>query len=289
MYWTERGTGLNGGDQIRRADLDGQDGEVLVNSAPYSLSGITVDPATDKLYWTDEASGSIWRLDTSVRNAMPEEVIADLTAPEGIVMAAASHPDWLPLVALYRVADGVNWATNDGWLSDTPLGEWYGVDTDDDGRVTELLLSGNGLSGPIPSKLSDLSKLTVLDLSRNDLTGEIPTQLGKLKNVTILSLAANRLGTPTGPLSRYVPKEIPADLGLLRALKVLDLSNNGFGGTIPKEFGKGLRELEELDLGHNFLTGKIPQDIGYLGLPHQLGKTTLEQQRFSPVSYPPVG
>ena len=180
IYWTERGTGLNGGHQIRRADLDGQDGEVLVNSAPYSLSGITVDPATDKLYWTDEASGSIWRLDTSVRNAMPEEVIADLTAPEGIVMAAASHPDWLPLVALYRVADGVNWATNDGWLSDTPLGEWYGVDTDDDGRVTELLLSGNGLSGPIPSKLSDLSKLTVLDLSRNDLTGEIPTQLGKL-------------------------------------------------------------------------------------------------------------
>ena len=54
MYWTERLTGLNGGDQIRRANLTGQNGEVIFNSARKSLSGIALDAAAGKIYWTDE-------------------------------------------------------------------------------------------------------------------------------------------------------------------------------------------------------------------------------------------
>ena len=42
---------------------------------------------------------------------------------------------------------------SDNWLSDAPLGEWHGVITDDDGRVTELNLEPNGLSGEIPPEL----------------------------------------------------------------------------------------------------------------------------------------
>lgn len=45
------------------------------------------------------------------------------------------------LVALYNATDGPNWLDNTNWLTDAPLGEWYGVDTDDLGRIVALDLS----------------------------------------------------------------------------------------------------------------------------------------------------
>ena len=55
--------------------------------------------------------------------------------------------DHTALVALYRTTDGDNWSNNTNWLSNQPLGEWHGVDTDNSGRVTELDLEGNQLRG----------------------------------------------------------------------------------------------------------------------------------------------
>ena len=39
------------------------------------------------------------------------------------------------LIALYNATDGANWTDKTNWNSDKPIGEWYGVTTDDDGRV----------------------------------------------------------------------------------------------------------------------------------------------------------
>ena len=57
------------------------------------------------------------------------------------------------------------------------MGEWYGVSTDDDGRVRELNLDDNGLSGEIPPELGNLSILVALGLSGNDLSGCVPSGL----------------------------------------------------------------------------------------------------------------
>ena len=46
------------------------------------------------------------------------------------------------LVALYNATNGPNWDDNENWMSDAPLGEWEGVSTSDDGRVTGLNLNG---------------------------------------------------------------------------------------------------------------------------------------------------
>ena len=46
------------------------------------------------------------------------------------------------LVALYGATDGPNWVDAENWLTDAPLGEWYGVDTDNSGRVVRLDLDG---------------------------------------------------------------------------------------------------------------------------------------------------
>ena len=44
------------------------------------------------------------------------------------------------LVALYHATDGLYWHFSTNWLSDRPLGEWYGVTTDRTGRVEALHL-----------------------------------------------------------------------------------------------------------------------------------------------------
>ena len=69
---------------------------------------------------------------------------------------------------------------NTHWLSDRPLGEWYGVVTNADGRVSWLNLGANQLSGSIPPELGNLTNLTLLALGGNQLSGSIPPELGNL-------------------------------------------------------------------------------------------------------------
>ncbi len=73
------------------------------------------------------------------------------------------------LVALYEATDGANWTSNDNWLSNRPIGEWYGVTTDRGGRVTELSLDFSQLSGEIPGELGSLVNLKGLWLRDNQL------------------------------------------------------------------------------------------------------------------------
>ena len=69
------------------------------------------------------------------------------------------------LVALHKATDGENWGDNDNWLSEEPLGQWSGVETDENGRVVELNLGSRQLSGEIPPELGNLASLTSLDLA----------------------------------------------------------------------------------------------------------------------------
>ena len=131
------------------------------------------------------------------------------------------------LVALYNATDGDNWYDNTNWLSDAPLGQWYGVTTDSDGRVTRVSLHVNNLSGTLPEDLGILRRLTHLVLRGNELTGEIPEALGDLSELVCLSLWSNEL---TG--------EIPEKLGDLTNLTQLDLLRNDLDGSIPAVPGR---------------------------------------------------
>ena len=154
------------------------------------------------------------------------------------------------LVALYNATDGPNWADNTNWLSEGPIGEWYGVTAD--GRVSHLDLNHNNLSGPIPAELGNLSNLRELVLWQNQLSGPIPPALQNLTQLAHLDLDVNRLsGT------------IPPWLGDLEALTELHLRHNQFEGSIPPELGK-LPSLTLLSLDDNLLTGQIPSELGNL-------------------------
>ncbi|CBN75537.1 conserved unknown protein [Ectocarpus siliculosus] len=81
--------------------------------------------------------------------------------------------DRAALLALFIATNGPSWTTSTAWGTAAPLGEWYGVTVDDDGRVSQLELRENGLSGVIPPEFARLTALTKLNLGENNLTGEI--------------------------------------------------------------------------------------------------------------------
>ena len=133
-----------------------------------------------------------------------------------------ANPDRAVLVALYEATNGNNWTNNTNWLSNKPLDEWYGVTTDDDGRVTNLRLNDNALAGALPSALGDLTHLRWLDLGGNQLSGPIPPALGDLTNLQVLSLYTNQLSDA-----------LPPELGNLTHLQWLNFGDNQLSGELP--------------------------------------------------------
>ena len=156
------------------------------------------------------------------------------------------------LVALYNATDGGRWRERANWVSDAPVGTWYGVTTDSNGHVTELDLSENQLKGPIPADLANLEQLEALYLNDNQLTGAIPAELGDLSRLVRLLLAGNELSG-----------EIPEELGNLGSLELLLLGENKLSGKVPPGLGK-LATLNVLALQANELTGEIPPEVGDL-------------------------
>ena len=110
-------------------------------------------------------------------------MLVALTATAPAAAQGSPSGDRAALVALYNATDGPNWIRSDNWLSDVPIGEWFGVATDVDGRVTALDIFDNQLSGEIPPELGELANLTRLALSGNQLSGEMPPELGELANM----------------------------------------------------------------------------------------------------------
>lgn len=115
-------------------------------------------------------------------------------------------------------------------------------------RLTELVLSGGRLSGPIPSKLQQLSNLRRLDLSGNQLTGSVPDWIGNLGNLTKLQLNSNKL---TGCL--------PHSLTQLSLLRGLRLDGNLLTGHLNEEMASFLLNPRlyasidrTVDLGNEF-------------------------------------
>ena len=82
-----------------------------------------------------------------------------------------ASPDRQALELLYFATDGPNWTNNRNWLSDRPVREWEGVNTNAAARVTELNLAENGLDGEIPVEISSLTAMRSLVLWNNRLSG----------------------------------------------------------------------------------------------------------------------
>ena len=210
------------------------------------------------------SDGSVAMVDESGLITALAEGTATITASVGDARGTAEitveSPDRSALVALYAAMDGPNWRNNENWLTDEPLRFWYGVRTNDFGRVTLLRLTQNGLTGSIPPEFDHLSNLTELVLWGNQI--EDISALAAMTNLTNLSLSQNNITdvSALAGLTNLVILDIGdadikdvsplaglinlQDLSILAAkLKDEDLSNLS-----------GLTNLRELALSHNSIT-----------------------------------
>ena len=191
--------------------------------------------------------------------------------------------DWEALVALYYSTNGQNWKNKENWLTDSPLVEWHGVTTNDEGRVTELHLHDNNLTGTIPPELGMLTELERLVLAVNDITGPIPPELGQLHKIRELNLGDFAVNVGSISHGNRLTGMIPIELGQILRLETLSLAGNKLSGPIPSELGN-LNRLENLILHKNHLN-EIPTEIGDL---KSLQVLSLRENKFTEVP-PEIG
>ena len=226
------------------------DDDPLTYAAASSNAGAVTAFVSGDTVWL--APGAAGTASVTVTAQDPDGLSATQAMTVTTAASAGPQSDREVLEVFYDSTGGASWTNRTNWKTSAPLGEWHGVRTDPAGRVTELELYDNGLTGLIPPALGDLASLRSLDLNFNALTGPIPAALGSLVSLNGLSLSGNEL---TGP--------VPAALGSLVNLERLDLSWNELTGPVPAALGN-LVNLRELGLGWNELTGPIPGELGSL-------------------------
>ncbi|NLA63334.1 MAG: hypothetical protein GX857_08970, partial [Bacteroidales bacterium] len=144
----------------------------------------------------------------------------------GIAMSSCSEAkkqltDQEILVVMYEAMNGPNWkdSNKENWLSEKPIGEWKGVETNDEGRVVKLVLNADSVIELVPSEIAGLTELEELSIFINNdgITNNVPTEIRDLTKLKRLYLN----------LSLFIPYEerplIP-DISTLVFLEYLFIS-----------------------------------------------------------------
>ncbi|XP_026431545.1 receptor-like protein 20 [Papaver somniferum] len=146
--------------------------------------------------------------------------------------------------------------------------------------LSDIDLSNNQLSGPIPSSVGNCLLLESLNLGWNNISGNVPNELGHATRLTIILLNDNNLNGSFPNLRK------------LQNLEFLNLGKNNFGGNrkledvtnsgdpehtfdvayqlkmVIKETIVQFKQLHSyssgIDLSCNILEGNIPEAIGLL-------------------------
>ena len=190
------------------------------------------------------------------------------------------------LTLIYNQAGGAGWndSNKQGWLTEENLADWRGVEVNEEGRVTSLILTE--AKGVIPAEISGLTELKRLrlvmknDKDENDPENPFPATIGDLKNLEDLTLRAS------------VPAQAPSLAGLQNLKKLIlnldsdypeigsrvleEVTFNGMKGAIPEALYENT-ELTELSINTSNLSGGISPKIANL---QKLEKLNVDNSRF---------
>ena len=242
------------------------------------------------LTWTS-SDAAVATVDTAGVVTGIREGSASISVTTGAISASAGgtihSEDRRTLMDLLNSAGGGSWTNRDNWGDDEPVGSWYGVEANADARVTALRLSDNGLSGNLPEDLGDLVFLTELDVDGNEgLSGPIPFSLSEL-SLQRLQYGGTTLCTVRDEGFRAWLNAIPARDGdfaacneersdlvkLHDAMGGEDWTNSANWGTsapLANWYGIAVDSttgrVTRINLNRNELSGEVPSEIQYF--PH---------------------
>ncbi|KAI4295647.1 hypothetical protein L6164_035669 [Bauhinia variegata] len=182
---------------------------VTVYSPQWPLSGqtkITLTPDVEAPVGPVISAGEIFQIMPLAGRTMPRDVVAMEDLARSFHNAP---PDWSGDPCLPK---------ENSWTGVTCSYEAHTI------RVSSIDLTNTGLSGSLPSSISNLTAIDHLWLGQNNLSGTIP------------------------------------DLSALKDLQTLHLENNQLEGPFPESLGK-LPNLREILLHGNKLDGKVPAEL----------------------------
>ncbi len=193
------------------------------------------------------------------------------------ILSNSNFADSLALVDLYNATNpgDTAWVNADGWLS-APLDQWNGVSLGPDGRVVEVWLADNNLTGTLPESLKNLDSLKRFYFWNN------PELSGNLFDFLINYPALERVSAHdcnfTGTIlpdvfhpglleirvfNNQLTGEIPIEISNSPLMDQFNVSGNLLTGTIPTSIGE-LKNVIELNLSGNEITGGLPLEIGLM-------------------------
>ncbi|XP_078444682.1 protein STRUBBELIG-RECEPTOR FAMILY 6-like [Wolffia australiana] len=141
-----------------------------------------------------------------------------------------------------------------GWTATggDPCGQsWRGI-TCSGSRVTEIKLSGLGLTGSIGYQLQSLTFVSVFDLSNNNIGASGPIPYGLPPNLTRLHLGGN-----------VFAGGVPYSVSQMARLEYLNISHNQLREGVNDMFGS-LPALSTIDLSFNSIPNGLPQSFSFL-------------------------
>ena len=205
------------------------------------------------------------------------------------------------LMKLHEAMGGATWTESANWGTDASLADWFGIAVNAAGRVTQIDLNRNNLSGTVPleiryftylrtlrldynrlegevpPEIGELTELRRMDIDGNEFKGRIPPEIGKLVNLEVLWMGGNQMSGPIPPelgnlaslreIHLYDARfdgSIPEEFGALTELRILDISDTRLDGPVPGALG-ALKKLQQLDLAGNRLPGPLPAELGQIG------------------------
>lgn len=286
------------GSTVQSANLDGEAQKIyfhLYDASDYKASIVEGES------WVDisrqSAGGIELTLSENVESRREARIILKSDAGQLSIELSQSLSQRGILMKFFESTGGSNWKEKDGWCTDRPLDEWFGVTLGPSGKVIWLILDGNHLEGTIPEEFYELKSLRFLSLKNrkalntmdnsdkdnwNKLSGGISHSIAKLESLETLYLAGNPLGgdIPDELWSDHI-KEIYLDRcsltgGLSHIVKEassmtsLSLNDNNIRGAIPSELCS-LPKLEGIMMGNVWKNSNdfnqfdsIPEMIGDL-------------------------
>nr|POE59516.1 receptor-like kinase tmk4 [Quercus suber] len=210
------------------------------------------------------------------------------------------NPDEETMESIYTVAELAGHCTTpkpyqrpdistapSGWSNSTDYCNWTNV-VCDRGRVTEIELIAQSLSGTLPSDLGTLTRLEILSLQENSFSGPMPS-FANHTSLRYLYLDNNNFSSiPSGFFQgltnlqvlylsenhNIAPWTIPTELTQATSLLRFYASDTNIFGSLPDFFGS-FPNLTDLGLAYNNLSGTLPQSFGG----SRIRKLRLERQK----------